>query len=326
MLSIFTQAHFMEFLLVLLLPVLLLGGVFGSDSPDEPDEGGSEGADGKVWRGTSGQDVKDGHEGSDLMLGGAGTDDLFGEAGDDLLVGQAGHDTLFGVDGDDVLLGSWGQDSMAGGNGRDILVGGAMADSLFGGEGGDALFGSSGADGLQGGAGNDYLVGLDARADVSMQDLIGNILLTDKDALGDNLRGFFGTAMTNTDLDQVHQNLLNADPSDPAADTLQGGTGNDILEGDNGDSLTGGDGADRFAVYNEVGDTAVTLTDFDPATERLLVWSEARIEGTDTVDSPSGLQVLVNGRVVAVLQGVTNAMIADANWVTFETEFSLKVA
>jgi hypothetical protein len=35
---------------------------------------------------------------------------------------------------------------------------------------------------------------------------------------------------------------------------------------------------------------------------------------------------LVNGRVVAVLHGVTNAMIADANWVTFETEFSLKAA
>ena len=313
----------MEFLLLLLLPALF-SGVFGSGGDD--DTGTEEEPDGQVWRGTSGQDAQDGTAASDLMLGGAGADDLAGGTGHDLLVGQTGQDTLSGGAGDDLLLGGWGDDSLLGEDGKDILVGGAMDDSLYGGADNDSLSGSTGADLLQGDAGDDYLIGLDERADVSAADVLNGVVITNIDALATNLRGFFGSAMTDADLTQVHQNILNADPSDMAADTLLGGEGNDILEGDMGDTMTGGEGIDRFAVYNEVGDAAVTVTDFDPTTEQLLIWSKARIEGTDLIDSPAGLEVRVNDRVVAVLQGVTNAMITDANAIRFETEFSLKAA
>lgn len=313
----------MELLLLLLLPALF-SGVFGSGGDDDTTP--EEEPDGQVWRGTSGQDLQDGTDVSDLMLGGAGPDDLSGDSGHDLLVGQTGQDTLYGGAGDDLMLGGWGQDSLLGGDGSDIMMGGAMADSLFGGAGSDRLFGSSGADLLQGDAGNDYLVGLDVRDDVSIEDIAGNVVITNVAALETNLRGFFGSEMTASDVEQVHQNILNADPSDQAADTLLGGAGNDILEGDNGDSLAGGDGVDVFAVYNEVGDDAVTVTDFNPATERLLIWSEARINGTDLIDTLDGLEVRVNDRVVAVLQGVTNAMLTDPNAIRFETEFNLKTA
>lgn len=313
----------MELLLLLLLPALL-SGVLGSGGDDDtPPE---EEPQGEVWRGTSGRDVEEGTGAGDMMLGGAGADDLAGGAGRDVLVGALGQDTLDGGDDADLMLGGWGEDSLTGGDGFDILIGGARADSLFGGAGNDLLFGSSGADQMQGDQGNDYLIGWDVRADLSATDLLRGFVLTDAEEIAADLRSGFGTAMTESDLALVQQNLFNADPADMAADTLLGGEGADSLEGDHGDVLTGGAGVDRFAVYNEVGDTSVTITDFDPTTEQLFILSESRIDGTDLTDSPSGLEVRVNDRVVAVLQGITNAMMADANAIRFETEFSLKAS
>ncbi len=319
----------MELLLLLLLPALF-SGVFGSgDDEDQdaggPDDGGNAEPDGQIWRGTSGPDLQEGTGVADLMLGGANTDELEGGLGDDLLAGQTASDMLFGGEGHDLVLGGWGDDSLFGGAGNDFMLGGAMDDRLDGGEDNDVLFGSSGADLMQGDAGNDYLVGLDVRADLPVEDLLVNFTVADPDGLESTVRGYFGAAVTDADLALLHQNILNADASASASDSLFGGEGNDFIEGDQGDSLTGGAGADTFAVYNEVGDEAVTITDFDPTTERLLVWSEARIDGTDVIDTPAGLEVRVDNRLVAVLQGVTSAMMADANAITYESEFVIKL-
>lgn len=313
----------MEFLLLLLLPALL-SGVFGSGGDD--DTAPEEEPDGQVWRGTSGSDAQDGTEVSDLMLGGAGADDLAGGAGRDVLVGGLGQDTLDGGNDADLMIGGWGEDSLSGGGGSDLIIGGARADSMFGGADNDILFGSSGADQMQGDQGNDYLIGWDVRADLTAADLLRGFVLSDADAIAADLRSGFGAALTNSDLALVQQNLFNADPADTAADTLLGGDGADALEGDQGDVLTGGDGVDRFAVYNEVGDTAVAITDFDPTTEQLFILSESRIEGTELTDSAAGLEVRVNDQLVAVLQGVTNAMMTNPNAIRFETEVALRVA
>lgn len=71
-----------------------------------------------------------GHEGANLLVGGAG---------DDTIDGGAGNDILTGSQGNDMLLGGAGADQLSGGEGNDTLVGGAGADTLTGGVGADAF-------------------------------------------------------------------------------------------------------------------------------------------------------------------------------------------
>lgn len=87
-----------------------------------------------------------GHDGMDVITGGAGNDDLGSQGGNDQLFGGAGNDTLSG---------NTGNDSLDGGEGNDVLNGEADNDSLSGGTGDDTLNGGAGADTLVGGGGAD---------------------------------------------------------------------------------------------------------------------------------------------------------------------------
>lgn len=107
----------------------------GGDNP--PPEGGGDGDYDNVVDGTD-----------------AG-EQLLGSAGRDLIHGLGGNDTLFGFGGDDKFVGGDGDDYLSGGNGS---FSGSGDDILIGGAGVDTLVGEDGHDTLEGGLGNDKYV------------------------------------------------------------------------------------------------------------------------------------------------------------------------
>lgn len=93
-------------------------------------------------------------------LGTAGFDVLEGEGSDnDVLQGLQGNDLLLGNDGDDALAGGSGNDWLYGGDGDDVLGGGSGNDNLSGGDGEDTFtFGK--------GSGKDVITDFDVDNDV----------------------------------------------------------------------------------------------------------------------------------------------------------------
>jgi hypothetical protein len=91
-----------------------------------------------------------GTEGNDLLEGGEDVDYIVGLGGDDTIRGSGRNDRLCGGDGDDLLQGGDGDDSLLGGNGDDTLEGEA---------GWDTLIGDAGTDTCEGGTGNTSLSG-----------------------------------------------------------------------------------------------------------------------------------------------------------------------
>jgi len=103
--------------------------------------------------------VLDGGDGNDSILGLSGNDTLIGWIGNDSLDGGANNDSLDGQEGNDSLNGREDNDSLNGREGNDSVFGGTGVDSLFGGSGNDMLQGDQSNDWLQGGEGNDTLFG-----------------------------------------------------------------------------------------------------------------------------------------------------------------------
>ena len=75
-----------------------------------------------TWRGTTGYDVRYGHEHRDTFYGRAGNDELYGRRGPVTLFGQRGRDLLSGGLGPDILDGGVGVDSLYGGYGDDVIL------------------------------------------------------------------------------------------------------------------------------------------------------------------------------------------------------------
>lgn len=191
-------------------------------------------------------DVIDALGGNDEVLAGAGDDDVQGGAGDDTIFGQGGNDDLHGGTGEDNIFGSGGQDTLSGDDGDDGLIASAGDDTVFGGAGSDFAVGGSGADSILGGAGNDILYGGEYDNEPDVEDL--NTLRTDP---------------LNFDLIEVN---------DEAADTLNGGDGDDALFLDSGDVGRGGSGSDLFALLanEEVGD-AIAITDYSDEEDAITI-------------------------------------------------------
>ena len=97
--------------------------------------------------------------------------------------------------------------------------------------------------------------------------------------------------------------------------TLIGGSGDDLLTGGPGSSLTGGEGSDSFNIRLPLGGGEAPpdlITDFAPGSDRVTIQIERARDDVDARevtqrDSPGGLEILINGQVAAVLQGVTMA-------------------
>jgi Ca2+-binding RTX toxin-like protein len=120
-----------------------------------------------------------GHEGNDVLNGGAGADWMTGGAGDDTIYfddddtgfwGEDGYDTLIytGSLGLDLDLGSLQAESIRVGSGDDTISGSGSADEIWlgggndlshGWDGDDVIYGEAGDDGLAGHEGNDVLNG-----------------------------------------------------------------------------------------------------------------------------------------------------------------------
>ena len=208
----------------------------------------------------------------DDHVSGLGGDDYI-NAGDgaDVVLGQDGDDELHGALGDDALWGDAGDDTLLGHVGDDVLWGGQGNDALSGGDGGDELHGGDGDDSLQGSLGDDVLVG-GAGSDV-MFGGSGDDILDGRDG----------------------------DAGD-APDFVNGGAGDDLLIGTTGDTLHGGDGSDDFVLAGG----AVTVQDFDSATDKLAVLFDAALAqpSLSMLADETGLTLLVDGAPAAFLPGV----------------------
>ena len=232
-----------------------------------------------------GDDQVNGYAGADTLIGGAGDDQLIGDDGTDTLLGGEGNDTLDGGDGDDFLVGEGGNDSLTGGQGRDALSGGDGADSLNGGTDADFLDGGAGNDALMGWLGDDKLYG-GAGADVLMG--------------GDGKDYLDGTAQESAQV-----------PLSDRQDYLNGDTGNDTIVAGPGDWATGGEGADEFdlAGWLDQGGGVVTITDYDPAEDRLvlvydpLVHPDPQVSVTAPEVRGMSVTVLIDGAAVAEVFG-----------------------
>ncbi|MFT6556759.1 FecR domain-containing protein [Sneathiella sp.] len=75
-------------------------------------------------------DLFNGADGFDVMMGGAGDDTLNGGSGNDDLKGGVGHDVLNGGDDNDSLTGGSGLDTMNGGDGVDRFFFDALSDAV----------------------------------------------------------------------------------------------------------------------------------------------------------------------------------------------------
>jgi len=96
--------------------------------------------------GSTGDDVIDGNDGTDVIFGRGGDDVINGGDGDDLVRGGHGSDTIDGGDGDDFVKAGKGEDAIEGNSGDDVIDGGHGDDVLDGGSGSDTLNGDKGDD------------------------------------------------------------------------------------------------------------------------------------------------------------------------------------
>lgn len=305
----------MEFWLLALLPLLLLGDLFGGSGDD--DDGDSSGGGGDATpppgqepvpelppiRGTDGDDVVNGTPEDDLIRGFAGNDVITGGEGDDTAKGGDGEDTISGGPGDDGISGQDGADSLNGDGGADTLLGGFGNDTMDGGDAADSIDGGSGNDSGAGGAGDDTLLGGDGFD--SLDGNAGNDLLRGgrfADVLngGAGLDSLFGEAGDDTLLGGDDADLLDGGKG---SDQMDGGAGNDRINGyfdgtdapserasdlEDADTLIGGVGADILTLGS--GDTATGGDDND--TFRTGTW----ISGTSPVitDYAAGDNLEVN--------------------------------
>lgn len=184
------------------------------------------------------------YSGNDTVTGG----DTWGRA-----------NTLFGHGGNDILNGGTGGDWLNGGAGDDIVYGGdetdptstTYGDGIDGAEGNDTLYGGAGRDVIVGGDGGDLIEGGDGN-DILYHDGDG---LTATDGFM-TLQDSFGFSFT------IPVRGFTADDrraEDGAADTVNGGAGDDFIYLGVGDSADGGAGSDTVEVNFRGRNSALTL-------------------------------------------------------------------
>ena len=214
-----------------------------------------------------GDDVLQGNNASDRLLGGAGDDHISGgdEIGDNAFVGDgldggAGNDILLGGAGNDALAGGAGSDRIEGGNDADILshngvglnrvlaqlVNGepthfryavadlltddGAVDTLFGGEGNDSIYVGLG-DSADGGDGTDAVeVNLGSLGAAINLDLGSDPLAVIAAASGGTYTGFENWTLRGSSLGDIVFGSA-------GRDVLFGGNGADRLEGRDGDDV-----------------------------------------------------------------------------------------
>ncbi|MEO0764576.1 MAG: hypothetical protein AAFY75_01045 [Pseudomonadota bacterium] len=306
--------------LLSLLGIALLVNIFDDDdddagtpaSQDTPDDDapvGQEPVAGLTIPGTEGADTLTGGEGDDSITGAEGNDDLFGAGGDDTIEGGPGDDIAQGNAGSDLLIGNEGDDLMQGRGGDDTLQGFSGDDWVDGNDGDDVVRGGAGDDVVAGGAGADAL---DGRA--------GDDLLISGAAPGSPLSDEELAALRDgTDIEDIVTGVGELELTDDGdADTLVGGTGDDIMVFGAGDSATGDAGADIFAIFAEgAGDdpAPAVVEDYAADEDALALYFQSDVTLADAVvtveDDGDDALISVDGDVVGRVVGAAGAVTLD---------------
>ena len=243
-----------------------------------------------------------GQHSSQNLYGNAGNDTLIASGNGVFANGGAGQDLLdfsnsdqgIGVIGaGDTLLGSTQEGS--------VLHVFSQNGGLFQGDAENAIAIAEGNGAtLDGGAGNDVLMNLDGQAT-----LIGG-------AGDDTLQ-----ADINSDAFQGSHATRLSWHTDDNIDVLDGGAGNDVLTLSQGDIATLGSGADHATISDSAAhddDHAAVITDFDPAEDTLRIVAgdgngqadhDSLVDQVSTQEVDGNTHVIVSGKLVADLQGVT---------------------
>jgi Ca2+-binding RTX toxin-like protein len=183
--------------------------------------------------GGSGNDHLYGQAGHDELDGGLNSDELDGGVGNDELTGGAAGDILRGGDGADLMFGNDGTDLLDGGADNDILVGGTSGDQLFGQDGDDFINGEAGTDLIAGGLGDDQLFG-----GTENDQIVGGNYSLVADSGADTIDGGSGNDLILSDSGTTYP--LNATSAVGGNDTIQGGLGNDTIYSMAGNDFVGG--------------------------------------------------------------------------------------
>jgi Ca2+-binding RTX toxin-like protein len=231
-----------------------------------------------IINGAEGSEFILGEGGNDTLNGGAGDDFLFGgfendfsrADGNDILNGGDGNDFLEGGTGNDVLNGGAGDDTLTDGAGNDTLDGGAGDDSLDANGGNDKLNGGDGNDSLQGGAGNDTMTGgadddtyfVDSKGDKVVETLSsaqgGGIDLVESSI------DFSLSALANVENLRLVDAAL-AGTGNALANTMTGNNLDNLLNGGAGiDTFIGGAGNDTY-VLDQLGEGDATHVQENPS-------------------------------------------------------------
>ncbi|MBT2131558.1 calcium-binding protein [Aliiroseovarius lamellibrachiae] len=251
--------------------------------------------------------VIDGQGGDDTITTGDNASFAFGGEGDDKITVGAAPAAVFGGEGDDEIIGAYTAASdeysgyLDGGIGNDLVRGGEGIDLIFGGQHDDNGEGPD-DDTLSGGAGDDQING-GYGADVIAGDE------------GNDVLNHLGHAMEQSGAERSSFDWH----IDNEADTLDGGEGDDTIIFDRADTATGGVGADNFHLYfdDDSGEGHADVTDFVPGEDFLKVTldpdedpDDVTLEVKASEDGADGV-VVVNGEIIAVLEGAPDATSAD---------------
>jgi Ca2+-binding RTX toxin-like protein len=248
--------------------------------------------------------------------------------------GQPRPSLLIGDDGLNVFtdLESTTDITIQGRGGDDVVdLTGPSNDIIFGGDGNDNVSPGDGDDQGFLGRGDDFFGDIGERNDPNYggDDLVrgqgGNDTLTSlggQDTLFDD---------TGNDVINTNDFLPQFDGVQARPDIGFGGLGDDQMLFDDGDTVSGGEGVDAFQLQvASTKSTAVTITDFDPATEALQInisagsnplftnensFTEAsEFADLSFVQDGADTQILLNEtQVLAILQNVDAAALSAAN-------------
>ena len=259
----------MEFLVLLMIVPFLFGDLFQKDDDDEP-----------------APDIN-GTQGDDSISGTTQNEEIYADAGNDVIAAWSGDDVVQAEEGDDLVLGEQGDDLIYGGTGDDLVDGGSGNDTIWLGDGADEIpdpedgfdlgpdfeTSAAGDDQITGGAGNDFLI--DRLESNTLRGDLGDDIIVGVDDDGTNL-----------------------------PDQMQGGWGADYIVGDDGDTISGGGSTDEYnVVLNERDDAAVTIVDFDSATEQLFLSVDEQAFAGATGDDLAFQVDPATGDVSLFLQG-----------------------